>query len=258
MKLAFFSRTPSDRLDAIVDHATSLGAECIVNPCEYSGIDVAVSFGGDGTFLGVARGIGANGVPIFGINNGRLGFLASCPLDGAIEAIEALVGGDVDYERRSLISVVGLGESLNEFTIQKRDSGMVYVTIAVDSHSPYSFWADGVIVSTPTGSTAYSLSVGGAIVAPDCDCFIVSPIAPHNLNVRPMIVGGGSVIRVTVNTRDGVKAFASLDNRQFEAADGASFDMRKSDRSVQIVRLKGNSFYKTLRDKLSWSVDPRL
>lgn len=258
MKLAFFSRSQSERLDSIVAHAEGLGAQCSVNPPECDSIDVAVSFGGDGTFLSIARKVGARNVPILGINNGRLGFLAAGPLEGAFEAIEKVIKGEFEIEERAMIEVAGLGSCLNEFSIQKQGSAMVNIAIMVDKNLPYSFWADGVIVSTPTGSTAYSLSVGGAIVAPDCDCFIISPIAPHNLNVRPLVVGGGAKIVVSVNTRDGAAATSNLDNRQFHAKNGAIFELSKSERKLHIVRLEGESFYKTLRDKLSWAIDPRL
>lgn len=258
MKIAFFSRSQSERLDQLVSYAGSLGAQCVVNPCQCDQIDVAVSFGGDGTFLSVSRKVENFDIPILGINNGRLGFLASCPLPEAQNAIVKLINHDFGIENRKMISVQGLGIALNEFSIQKRDSSMVNISITVDNNPSYSFWADGVIVSTPTGSTAYSLSVGGAIVAPDSDCFIISPIAPHNLNVRPLVVGGNSNIKIDVKTRDESFATATLDNQQFDAQNGQRFNIAKSLQQLKIIRLEGDSFYKTLRDKLSWAIDPRL
>lgn len=149
------------------------------------------------------------------------------------------------------------GVALNEFSIQKQGAAMVNISIGIDDNLPYAFWGDGVIISTPTGSTAYSLSVGGAIVAPQCDCFIISPIAPHNLNLRPLVVNGGSRIMVRVESRDGENSTATLDNEQYVAKSGAQYTIKRSKLELKVIHLPEDSFYKTLRDKLSWAIDPR-
>ena len=134
---------------------------------------------------------------------------------------------------------------------------MVSVEIGIDGENVATYWADGVIVSTSTGSTAYSMSVGGAILAPGCRCLILSPIAPHNLNIRPLVVPDTSVVTLRVETRNGEQAIATIDNRERTVANGTSFSLAKATHMLRVIRPAGNSFYKTLRNKLLWGVDAR-
>lgn len=257
MKFAIFSRTESAELDRLCHAITAQDSTSVLNPCQCAGFDMAISFGGDGTFLSTVRRTLGLDLPILGINNGRLGFLADTPLENAVAAITAVIEGRYALQSRTLLNASGLGEALNEFTIQKRTTAMVHVTVSVDGESVAAYWADGVIVSTPTGSTAYALSTSGAILAPDSHCFIVSPIAPHNLGIRPLVVSDESLISITVRTRNIPSATATVDNKEKEAFSGETFDIKRSTHSVKVVKLEHISFYKTLREKLQWGVDPR-
>lgn len=261
MKFAIFSRSESPDLNALCDHITALGGSFALNPCQFSDSDMAISLGGDGTFLSTARKVVPYDLPILGINGGRLGFLATTPLSGALRALEDVVSGRFTIENRAMIKVEGIqadhGDALNEFSLQKRTPAMVNVQMSIDGQRVAGYWADGVIVSTPTGSTAYSMSVGGAILAPLCRCFVISPIAPHNLNVRPLVVSDNARIELRIQTRNTPYATATIDNRDFCIDGDAVFSLSRSSQTVPIVQLPQVSFYETLREKLHWGLDPR-
>ncbi len=220
--------------------------------------DFVISYGGDGTFLHCVAMLGSFNRPILGINSGRLGFLSSVGRDRVKEAIKALMNGEYAVEQRSMIEVAGdfgdvtvFPHIFNEFTLQKQGLGMLNITLEIDAQRVATVAADGVIISTPTGSTAYSLSAGGAILAPNCRSFIITPIAPHNLTLRPIVVDEGVTIKLTAQSRqDGY--YASLDNRSYLVADNTEFTLKLSPYSVSFVKLSGYSFFETIREKLKW------
>ena len=224
---------------------------------------VMVSYGGDGTFLDCVRMLGGRPVPIIGINSGRLGFLANVSKRHLETAFRDLRKGNYSVVSRTLIRAEGdFGSSpeysfaFNELAIQRQSPNMISTTVFVNDEMIATYWGDGVLVSTPAGSTAYSLSVGGPVVAPDCRCFLISPIAPHNLTMRPVVIPDTAVIRICVATR-GTDFSVSLDNQTYSAADGASFRIVKADKSIFLVRLQNISFYDTLRNKMMWGIDSR-
>lgn len=259
MKIALYSRPENPSLPVITGELRRRGLEFTLNPECPSGYDLALSFGGDGTFLSTVRKMGESHIPILGINSGRLGFMAAVALEDIDKAMDELREGRYTIEERTLLQVTGgvNGMAVNEFTIQKDGTAMISVEIGIDGENVATYWADGVIVSTSTGSTAYSLSVGGAILAPGCRCLILSPIAPHNLNIRPLVVPDTSVITLTVATRNDNGAIATIDNRECLIADETSFSLAKAPQMLRVIRPAGNSFYKTLRNKLLWGVDAR-
>lgn len=259
MKIALYSRPENPSLPIITDEFRRRGLDFTLNPESPAGHDLALSFGGDGTFLSTVRKMGESHIPILGINSGRLGFMAAVALENISTAMDELRDGQYTIEERTLLQIEGgvQGLAVNEFTIQKNDTAMVSVEIGIDGENVATYWADGVIVSTSTGSTAYSMSVGGAILAPGCRCLILSPIAPHNLNIRPLVVPDTSVVTLRVETRKGEQAIATIDNRERTVANGTSFSLAKASHMLRVIRPAGNSFYKTLRNKLLWGVDAR-
>ncbi|MFL5731391.1 MAG: NAD kinase, partial [Cytophagaceae bacterium] len=211
--------------------------------------DIVLSLGGDGTLLEAITYVGANETPILGINMGRLGFLATTTQEEAGKAIAELYEGAYKTDERSLIKVVsdedlfnGINFGLNEFTILKRDtSSMIVVHTYIDGEYLNSYWADGLIVSTPTGSTGYSLSCGGPLVLPQSNNFIIAPVSPHNLNVRPMVVSDNSVISFQIEGRS--KHFlVSLDSRSKSVAADIKIAVKKEDFKVKLINLKGNNY----------------
>lgn len=259
MKIALYSRADHSGLPRLTSELSQRGFCYRLNPGRSEGYDVALSFGGDGTFLGAVRQMGAQPLPILGINSGRLGFMAAVGQDEIGEALDQLCSGSYTVEERTLLQVCGGVEGLavNEFAVQKEGTSMISVEIGIDGEPVATYWADGVIVSTSTGSTAYSMSVGGAILAPGCRSLILSPIAPHNLNIRPLVIPDTSRVRLRVATRSGGHAIATVDNRESSVADGTSFELTRAAQPLRVIRPAGHSFYKTLRNKLLWGVDAR-
>jgi NAD+ kinase len=226
--------------------------------------DIVLSLGGDGTLLEAITYIGDHEIPILGINMGRLGFLATTTQENADNAIDALYNKAYKIDERTLIKVVsdddlfnGLNFGLNEFTILKRDtSSMIVVHTYIDGEYLNSYWADGLIVSTPTGSTGYSLSCGGPLVLPQSNNFIIAPVSPHNLNVRPMVVSDKSIISFQIEGRS--KNFlVSLDSRSKSVAADIKIAVKKEDFKVKLINLKGYNYLQTLRNKLNWGLDMR-
>jgi NAD+ kinase len=221
-----------------------------------------LSIGGDGTFLEASQFSVEHDIPILGINFGRLGFLAQAPAN----EIEAALGDLLEYnytiEKRSLISVYRgenndfISNALNEVTIQRNSLTMIKTTVRVDDELLSSYWSDGILISTPTGSTAYSLSAGGPLMLPDTHNFIITPIAPHNLNIRPIVISDASKILVEVTTRK-ENAVLSVDNKMFEAPSGTKIIVKKSQSMLNFIKLKNYNFFKTLHTKLNWGIDIR-
>ncbi len=229
-----------------------------------SDIDFFISIGGDGTFLETIPFVKDLNIPVIGINSGRLGFLADISRDEICAAFDDIFNRRYRIEERVLISLDTGGKlftdfnyALNEFTIHKKDSGSM-ITIHTYMNDEYlnSYWGDGIIVSTPTGSTAYSLSVGGPIVIPNSENLILSPISPHNLTVRPIVLPDSNSITFSVEGRGG-SFLASLDYRSESFDSSMSFTVRRANFKVQILKLQNQSFFSTLRNKLMWGLDKR-
>jgi NAD+ kinase len=224
--------------------------------------DCLLSIGGDGTFLEASRFAVELDIPILGVNFGRLGFLAQVSAEEMEPALEQLFLKNCTVEKRTLISVYdGAGTlidpcALNEVTVQRNNPTMIRTVLHVDGELLSACWSDGILISTPTGSTAYSLSLGGPVVTPDNRSFIVSPIAPHNLNLRPIVISDESEIVVETETRKGT-ATLSIDNRMMELASGSRFTVKKSQNMLNFLKLKNYNFFKTLRTKLNWGTDLR-
>ncbi len=224
---------------------------------------IMISVGGDGTFLDAVRNLRGLPMPIVGVNAGRLGFLAGVAPGDFAEALEIIKEGNYTIEKRSMLTVEGdfpvapdFPYALNEFTLHRHTADMVEVTAFCDGNLLATMRGDGSIVCTPTGSTAYSLSAGGPIVAPDCQCFVLSAIAPHNFSIRPLVLPDTSVIELQVRTR-GQELLASLDNSSFIVGDGARFRITKSKYSTFLAQLQNISYYDTLRDRVMWGLDKR-
>lgn len=226
--------------------------------------DMVLSVGGDGTFLSVARLIAGRNIPVAGVNLGRLGFLSeNRPEDVA----DAIVSGSFSIEDRSVLKAE-LSEpcenkmidqwpyALNEFTVHRSGAAMLGVDVCVDGKWLPTYWADGLIVSTSSGSTAYSLSVGGPIVLPQSRVLIISPIAPHNLNVRPLVVPDSSEIQLRMHSRDGKVVFTA-DNHTSELEAGVVVNVSLAQFSLRRVRLNQSDFINALTDKLHWGDDVR-
>lgn len=226
--------------------------------------DFVLSLGGDGTLLDSLTFIGAKETPILGINTGRLGFLATVSPENLILELALLFQGKYEIERRSLVSIEsnidifnGVNFGLNELGIMKTDtSSMIVIKTFLNNEYLNSYWADGLIVSTPTGSTGYNLSVGGPVVTPGADIFVISPMSPHNLNVRPLVVSDNSKLRFEVESRS--KSFlVSLDSRS-KVVDGSTIiSLEKEKFKACLVKISGSDFLNTLRSKLNWGLDAR-
>lgn len=227
------------------------------------GIDFMISIGGDGTILDTASLVGEKEIPIIGINSGRLGFLANISREEISTALDALIVGNFSYDERSLMEITkpanlfgSFNAALNEITIQKKDSTMITINVFLNNEFVNTYWADGLIISTPTGSTAYSLSVGGPIISPLSETFIISPIAPHNLTVRPLVVPDKHEIKLTINGR-GKSFLLSMDSHSVELDSTTEIILKKSETIVKLVKLNHQDFYSTLRNKLLWGLDKR-
>jgi len=224
--------------------------------------DIFLCFGGDGTFLESLTHIREKSIPIAGINFGRLGFLTSADLNSGVAWIDDLLAGKYTIEKRTILKVVSdtLPEdffpyAVNEVSVQRKDSTMIAVDLAVDGIELPTYWSDGLVVATPTGSTAYSLSIGGPIVLPVSKVWIIAPIAPHNLNVRPLVVPDGSVLDLSVHSRG--NAVLCLDNRDFPVLSGDSFKIIKAGFDLNYISMQKSSFINALKDKLRWGEDKR-
>lgn len=226
--------------------------------------DFLICIGGDGTILDAITLVGKSSIPIIGINAGRLGFLANNNFDEVHQMVEHMVEGNYELESRTLLELKTgknlFGDNnyaLNELTIHRKDSSaMVVVHTYINNEYLNSYWADGVIVATPTGSTAYSLSCGGPILMPQSKNFSITPIAPHNLNVRPIIIPDDSEIRLKIEGRE-ENFLATLDSRTEVLSSEDELTLKKADYDIQLVQFKDQHFFKTIRNKLLWGSDKR-
>jgi NAD+ kinase len=226
--------------------------------------DVLISLGGDGTLLDTLALVCNSGIPVIGINFGRLGFLASINKDEIRNAIQALLNNNYTLDKRSLLSITSkhplFGDqnfALNDFTIHRRDnSAMMIIHAFMNDEFINSYWADGLLIATPTGSTAYSLSCGGPIILPSAQNFVITPIAPHNLNVRPLIVPDDAILTFKVEARS-AKFLISCDSRTETVERSVKITLKKADFHVNLIRLDTETYLTTLRNKLLWGIDTR-
>ncbi|QPH39243.1 NAD kinase [Pedobacter endophyticus] len=226
--------------------------------------DVLLSLGGDGTLLDTLSLIRNSGIPVIGINFGRLGFLASINKNEIESALKALVHGQYTLDIRSLLTLESdnglFGEenfALNDITIHRRDnSAMMIIHASMNGEFINSYWADGLIIATPTGSTAYSLSCGGPIIYPDSENFVVTPIAPHNLNVRPVVLPDDNSLSFEVEARES-KFLVSCDSRTETVERSVKITIKKADFCINLIRLNNETYLTTLRNKLLWGIDTR-
>jgi len=226
-------------------------------------VDLLFSIGGDGTILDATTVVRDSNIPIVGINTGKLGFLASIAKDEIESALNSIFSKEYTIEERTLLKLESSSElfkefpySLNEISVQKVDSAMITVHVYIDGEFLNSYWADGLLVSTPTGSTAYSLSVGGPIIIPQSGNFIIAPISPHNLTVRPIVLPDTSKLQLKLEGRS-PNYLASLDHRSVMIKNTEEITISKAEFKIQLIKLNNTSFYKTLRNKLMWGVDKR-
>jgi NAD+ kinase len=226
--------------------------------------DFVITLGGDGTILQATSFIRETGVPVFGINLGRLGFLAIVDKKMIADSIKLLMNGMYRVEERTMLYLESnlplFGDTcfaLNDCTLLKRDtSSMIIVHTFINGEFLNSYWADGVIIATPTGSTGYSLSCGGPIIFPDSSNFVITPVAPHNLNTRPIVISDESVISFEIEGR-AENFLCTLDSR-FETITAAhQLAVRKNDFPFKIIQFQDRSFLHTIREKLTWGLDPR-
>ncbi|MDE7419420.1 MAG: NAD(+)/NADH kinase [Muribaculaceae bacterium] len=231
-------------------------------PPVFSGIpdaDVAISFGGDGTFLRTARRLEDAGIPIAGINTGTLGYLAHFSLDDTDLLLDGIRNKTLKTQSRRLIQVSGKGipddflcYALNEIAVQKDDSAsMINVNVELDGFFLADYRADGLIVSTATGSTAYNLSVGGPILQPELDCMVLSPVAPHSLTLRPIVVAGSSVLRLAMSSRTGSFRL-SVDGYSVTMKEGSILELKAAPYIVNLLSPHDDTFAASLREKLLW------
>lgn len=226
--------------------------------------DFIFSLGGDGTLLDTVTHVGARQTPIVGINIGRLGFLATIAPSKLTETLHSLSLGNYTLDDRTLVRLEasrdlfgGLNFGLNEFTVTKTDtSSMIVVHTHLNGQFLNSYWADGLLVSTPTGSTGYCLSVGGPVVLPHSQNFIIAPISPHNLNVRPMVVEDTSEITMEVESRTS-NFLVSLDSRSRIVEEKMTLTIKKEKFRARLVKMPDDQFLNTLRSKLNWGLDTR-
>lgn len=227
-------------------------------------VDYMFSLGGDGTLLDTLTFVRDQPIPILGINLGRLGFLANIRKEDIETAVEALESGAYVIDERSTIELQSskplfedINYALNDVTIHKKDtSAMIIIHTYINGELLNSYWADGLIVSTPTGSTAYSMSCGGPIIMPTSENFVITPIAPHNLNVRPIVVSNNNVISFEIEGRN-EQFFCTLDSRTRPIDSSYQLAVKKGSATVSLVRLNDHHFLETLRSKLMWGADIR-
>lgn len=228
--------------------------------------DFIFTVGGDGTILRAVTYIRNSKIPIVGINTGRLGFLATIQKEEISYAIELLLKNEFIIKNRSLLSVTtspkikslsSLNFALNEVSVSRKNTAsMITIETYLDHEYLTSYWADGLIISTPTGSTGYSLSCGGPIITPQAKSFVLTPIAPHNLNARPLVIPDNTLISFTVSGRED-NFFLSLDSRITTIKSGTKIVVKKSNFNLKMVEINKQTFIKTLREKLLWGQDTR-
>lgn len=228
------------------------------------GLDFFVTIGGDGTLLDAVSWVRDRGIPVLGINFGRLGFLTSVVPSRVKEAVDQLLRGNYTIEKRSMVRLESepclfneVNFALNEFALHKKDiASMIKIKVYINGEQLNSYYADGLVVATPTGSTGYSISCGGPIILPESQTLVVTPVAPHNLNVRPVVVPDDAVLSFEIEGM-GNQFLASLDSRMETIDSNIKLVIRRNPFDFLLVRLNDNTHLRTLRSKLLWGVDKR-
>lgn len=250
------------------DSANCPGGELIEHFSDLSAIsglpDLVLSVGGDGTFLETVLKVKDQGIPVAGVNTGRMGFLSNISDEEIGNSIDMLCNGEYEIIERCLLEIsepTGLfkgnsSSALNEITVQKADLSMITINVYVDDTYLNTYWADGLIISTATGSTAYNLSVGGPILSPQDESIIISPISPHNLTIRPIILSGQIKLRMVIEGRS-KEYLATCDFRSARVPFSQEIRIIKAPVKLKTVMLRGRDFYSTLRNKLMWGADRR-
>jgi NAD+ kinase len=228
--------------------------------------DLLISIGGDGTILRAITYVRDLSIPIIGINTGRLGFLATIKKNDIEKAIDNIINGNYRISERSLLTITTEPENkdlldfnvaLNEIAVSRKNTtSMITVETSLNNEYLTSYWADGLIVSTPTGSTGYSLSCGGPVITPETNSFALTPIAPHNLNARPLVIQDSTEIKLRVSGRED-SYLVSLDSRIATLDNNSTIIIKKADFKIKMIELTGESFLHTLREKLLWGEDKR-
>lgn len=251
-----FAAVMEQKLGIVVESEKIYGDTTGAQPAE----SVMVCCGGDGTLLEGIHRLSDKTIPVAGINFGHLGFLTSATRDGVESLFEQIANRSLNIQPRSMLSIegksVGRLFALNEVAAQRLEATMIKVVASVDNQIVAQYNGDGVILSSPTGSTAYSLSAGGPIVSPDCHCFLITPLAPHNFGMRPVVIPDTAEVVLTIHTRQG-KAMLSIDNRTYSLSDGETITIRRAEEQILLVTPHNISFYETLHSKMMWDVDIR-
>lgn len=226
--------------------------------------DIALSIGGDGTFLTTAARVGRKNIPVLGINTGRLGFLADVGSENILNALETIISKKYVIEERSLLHVEAhdgtpftYSNVLNDISISKQDSSsMISINVSLNSEAIHTYQADGLVISTPTGSTAYSMSVGGPLLVPQAQNIILSPVASHSLNVRPLVIPDNWIIDLEVKSRS--KCYMiSLDGRTKVMEQNTRLRISRADYTIKVIKQLNHTFFDSLKSKLMWGVDKR-
>ena len=222
--------------------------------------DYVISIGGDGTILRSADEIGKLSIPIIGLNKGRLGFLANSPIEVFDSLIDKIQASKFKISERSIIQVEFEGNiksALNEISVSRKNTtSLITIDTKLDNQYLNTYWADGLIISTPTGSTGYSLSCGGPIIMPDSKNFVLTPIAPHNLNARPLVISDEKKIEISINGRES-EYFVSADSKIFSVSIDSKLNISKAPHVLKMIEFEDDSYINTLREKLMWGKDRR-
>jgi NAD+ kinase len=227
-------------------------------------VEYLFSIGGDGTLLDTITLVGDSGIPVIGINMGKLGFLSGISKDEILPALDEIIGKKYSIDKRTLLRLEtteplfgDFNYALNDFTIYKRGpNSMLAIKTFVDNEFLNTYWADGLIVATPTGSTAYSLSCTGPILSPDSENFVITPIASHNLTVRPIVIPDTCIIRIMVESKD-TECYIGLDSRIRKLDVPMELIIKKEHFKIHLLRMSGRNFFETIRAKLNWGLDIR-
>jgi NAD+ kinase len=231
-----------------------------------SSFDMLISIGGDGTILRAATLVRDSGIPILGVNAGRLGFLASVQKENIDNFLQLVMQKKYTISPRTLLSLTCIPEiaavneinfAMNEISVSRKDTtSMITIDTYLNDEFLNSYWADGLIISTPTGSTGYSMSCGGPIVTPDAESLVITPIAPHNLNARPLVIPDNTEIRLKISGRE-ENYLVSLDSRIASVKNESTLIIKKTPFMINMIEIEGETFLKTLRNKLLWGEDKR-
>jgi NAD+ kinase len=254
--------------DKLIENEVSLSEYSTFDSheCLKDNFDYLISIGGDGTILRAATFVRNYNLPIIGINSGRLGFLATIQEENIEKLLTRVVANDFSISKRTLVSLHAHPENidledinfaLNEITVSRKDTtSMITIETYINNEYLNSYWADGLIISTPTGSTGYSLSCGGPVIMPTSNCFVITPIAPHNLTARPLIIPDDSELTLKIKGRE-EQYLVSLDSRITSVSNETTLTVKKSDFYISIIEFPEEGFLRTIRKKLLWGEDKR-